>query len=264
MRYGTRLLCLIIVITSAGIWPLHVFGHVFSQAQATPALDIIDVDQTQFPMIQLALVGSQLPATIATLPVELFEGDQAQTIVTDQVERRGLQLAIVVDPHNIAGLGPVGSDPSSGSAGATLELIERQAITRNVDLLAAYTSAAYGELQTIQDWTGEPNLIFNSLVQSKIEDLEAEAGPGALLRQAIDTFPTPAPAGALARSIILFSSAAITFPIEAVVAKANAQNIRIHTIELVGPSQEEPQADGLQQLAQRTQGQFVFLTSTRI
>jgi len=259
MRYATHLLCLIIVSAIVGIWPLGAYA----QAQATPALDIIAVDHTQLPTIQLTLVGSQLPADIATLPVKIFEGDQAQTIVTDQVEQGGLQVAIVVNPHDLLALGRSGQTHQAEVHGATLELIERQAITRNVDLLAAYTSQAYGELQTIQDWTGEPNLIFNNLVQSKIEDAGTEKGPGELLLQAMDTFPTPAPAGALARSIILFSSGATSFTLEAVVAKANALHIRIHTVELVGPDQEEPQAASLQQLAQRTQGQFVFLTSTR-
>lgn len=259
MRYVTHLLCLIIVSATAGIWPLRVSA----QTQATPALDIIAVNRTQFPTIQLTLVGSHLPADIDTLPVKLFEGNQAQTIVTDQVEQRGLQVAIVVDPHDLLALGRSGQTHQAEVHGATLELIERQAITRNVDLLAAYTSQAYGELQTIQDWTGEPNLIFNNLVQSKIEDAGTEKGPAALLLQAMDTFPTPAPAGVLARSIILFSSGVTSFTLEAVVAKANALHIRIHTVELVGPDQEEPQAASLQQLAQRTQGQFVFLTSTR-
>ena len=259
MRYVTHLLCLIIVSATAGIWPLGVYA----QAQATPALDIIAVDQTRFPTIQLVLVGSRLPADIDTLPVKIFEGNQAQKIVTDQVEQGGLQVAIVVDPHDLLALGRSGQTHQAEVHGATLELIERQAITRNVDLLAAYTSQAYGELQTIQDWTGEPNLIFNNLVQSKIEDAGTEKGPGELLLQAMETFPTPAPAGALARSIILFSSGATSFKVEDIVAKANALHIRIHTVELVGPDQEEPQAASLQQLARRTQGQFVFLTSTR-
>jgi len=136
MRYLTHLLCLIIVIATAGIWPLGVYA----QAQMTPALDIIAVDQTQFPTIQLALVGSQLSKDIDTLPVTLFEGDQAQTILTDRVEQGGLQVAIVVNLHDLLALGRSGQTHQAEVHGATLELIERQAITRNVDLLAAYTS----------------------------------------------------------------------------------------------------------------------------
>ena len=96
--------------------------------------------RTQLPTVQLTLVGSHLPADIDTLPVKLFEGNQAQTIVTDRVEQGGLQVAIVVNLHNLLALGRSGQTHQAEVHSATLELIERQAITRNVDLLAAYTS----------------------------------------------------------------------------------------------------------------------------
>ena len=112
MRYVTHLLCLIIVSATAGIWPLGVYA----QAQATPALDIIAVDRTQLPTVQLTLVGSQLPADIATLPVKLFEGDQVQTIVTDQVEQGGATGRDRGQSAQSACLRPVGSNPSSRSA----------------------------------------------------------------------------------------------------------------------------------------------------
>ena len=112
MRYVTHLLCLIIVSATAGIWPLGVYA----QAQATPALDITAVDRTQLPTVQLTLVGSQLPADIATLPVKLFEGDQVQTIVTDQVEQGGATGRDRGQSAQSACLRPVGSNPSSRSA----------------------------------------------------------------------------------------------------------------------------------------------------
>ncbi|MCX6043504.1 MAG: FHA domain-containing protein [Chloroflexi bacterium] len=259
MKCTARFLVCLLILTAGWL----VAPRVYAQATQPPFVDIIQVDRSQTPTIQLSAVGGNLSGDLGTLPLQLFEGDQSQTLTADRTALAGIQLALVVDPREILVAGTSGQTHHAEVAGAALGLIENNVITRNVDLLAVYSRQPNGALQTIQDWTKEPNLIFNSIVQDKPEDASSAAPLTDLLLQALDQFQTADQSTGLARSLLLFSTGASVFDLAKVVAKANEQHVYIHTVELAAPNQATSRASALQQLAQQTHGQAVFLASVQ-
>jgi hypothetical protein len=235
----------------------------YAQDSQTPFLDIVNVNMTQPPTIQLSVVGGNLAGELSTLPLKLFEADKEQTIIADRTALVGIQLALVIDPRNILAPGTSGQAHHAEVSGVALGLIENKVITRNVDLLAAYSLTADGALQTIQDWTKEPNLIFNSIVQNKPEEVGAGMLLTDLLLQVLDKLQTPEQPSQFARSLLLLSAGASQFDLAKVVAKASERHVYIHTVEMAAPNQPAGQASELQQLAQQTHGQYVFLESTQ-
>ncbi len=259
MKYIARFLVLLLIL--AGGWLVQ--PAAFAQDNPSPFVDIVNLDTTQAPTMQLSAVGGNLSGDLSTLPVQLFEGDKVQTPAADRTALAGIQLALVVDPHEILAPGTSGQSHHAEVAGAALGLIENNVITRNVDLVAVYSSQADGTLQTIQDWTKEPNLIFNSIVQHKPEDLATDAPLTDLLLQTLDKFPPPGQPAGLARVLLLFSTGASAFDLAKVVAKAHEQQVYIHTVEMAAPNQATSQSSALQQLAQQTHGQSVFLAAVQ-
>lgn len=259
-RSPARSLAIFIVLAS--LW----LGQpvAYAQDNQPPFLDIVNVDRSQAPTVQLSLVGSNLTGELNTLPLKLSEGEQAQAIASDRTARVGLQLAFVIDPGHILAPGRSGQTHHTEVSHAVLDLIENKVITRNVDTLAVYTTVkADGALQTIQDWTKEPNLIFNSIVQHKPEEI-GEAPPlTELLVQALASFQTSEPSAQLTRSLLLFSSGASPFDRAAVVAKANEGHVFIHVVDLAGADPQASQTAELQQLAQQTHGQYIFLETAQ-
>ena len=199
-----------------------------------------------------------MPGDLSKLPLQLFENDKAQTITADQTTLTGIQLALVIDPHNSLTRGASGQTHQAEVAGAVLDLINKSVITRNVDLLAAYSLKPDSTLQTIQDSDEEPNLIFNRIVQSK----PAEIGEGAQLTdrlmEVLDKFQAQPPQPA--RSLLLFSTGTSSFDLTEVVAKARERNVYIHSVEMAAPNQPAGQASALQQLAQQRAANISFST----
>ncbi|MFN8486823.1 MAG: FHA domain-containing protein [Caldilineaceae bacterium] len=256
MTYVARLFGLMLLCVAFGVLP----AKLYAQASQPPFLNIVNVDRTNAPTVQLAVVGSNLGGDLSTLPLKLFEGDKPKTPASDETAIAGGQTAFVIDPHNIEVAGLSGHSHHDEAAGAILGLISGNVITRNVDLLAAYSVKADGSLQTIQDWTREPNLIFNHTMQSKFEEVGDSTVLTNLLLQVLDKFQTQ-PSG-LARSLILFSTGATAFDVTKVVAKASEQNVYIHTVGLATPNQQPSQPNALQQVAEQTHGRYVFLSAS--
>lgn len=259
MKYIARCLVLLLILANLCL----VQPGVYAQADQPAFLDILNADTSQAPTVQLSLVGGNLNGELSTLPLQLFEGDKAQVLAADRTTLAGIQLALVVDPRDILAPGTSGQTHDAEVAGAALDLIEQKVITRNVDLLAVYSRQTDGALQTIQDWTKEPNLVFNSIVQHKPEEITTDLSLTDLLLQALDKFPPPGQPIELARSLLLFSTGASTFDLAKVVAKASERHVYIHTVEMAAPNQAGSRTSTLQQLAEQTHGQSVFLVSAQ-
>jgi hypothetical protein len=223
-----------------------------------PFLAVAKVDGTRFPIVQAAVYGDSLTGNIGDLPVQLRENGQAQAILSDTTEEVGAQLAVVLDPGDLSAVGSSGQTHQSEVAGILLDLIEHEVVVRNEDWLAAFTADSNGEVQTIQEWTGEPNLIFNSTVQSSIEATPGGEQLTALSLDVLDKFQAPSPRN-LARAVLLFSAGNSQIDLEKVVGRADEENVRFHVVELTGPGTQATNESTLQDLALRTNGAFVRL-----
>ena len=256
MRHIVRFLCLLLLLAITGLFA----SHVYAQADVAPYLAVAKADGTQFPIVQVAIYGDTLAGNIGDLPVQLRENDQVQTILTDTTEAVGAQLAIVLDRHDLAQVGSSGQTHQAEIDGILLDLIKQEVVVRNQDWLAAFTAGPNGEVQTIQDWTGEPNLIFNSTVQSNIETTTDSEQLTALALGVLDTFQAQAP-HTFARAVLLFTAGNSQIDLEKVVGRANEENVRFHVLELTGPNTQATNESPLQELALRTNGAFVRLQS---
>ena len=254
MQHIARFLCLLLLLAAASIFA----PYLHAQDTVNPFLAFAKVDSSHFPTVQLAVYGDPGSGGIAELPVQVRENDQVQTVISDKTEEVGTQLAVVLDPHDLAAVGSSGQTHQAEVAGILLDLIEKGVVVRNQDWLAAFTGDSSGTVSTIQDWTGEPNLIFNSTVQSSADPSVDDRQLTALMLGVLDKFQAPAPAN-LARAMLLFTAGSSTLDVESAVARANSANVRIHVIELANPT-APPAGDGaLRDLATRTNGAFVRL-----
>jgi hypothetical protein len=254
MRHLARFLCLLLLLAIAGPLapPIHAQGSV------RPSVAITRVDSRQFPTVQLALSGDALTGPLGDLPVQVRENGQPQTIVNDQTATIGLQMAVVLDAHDLMAAGGSGQSRKSEVAGVLLDLIEQEVVVRNQDWLAVYSSDANGNLQTIQDWTGEPNLIFNSTVQTTIAATVDGEQLTKLLLEVLEQFQAPAD---FARVLLLFSAGSSQVDLEAAVARATEQQVRFHVVEMSGRNQQATAADALEALAEQTNGALVRLVT---
>src|SRR5690349_18406488 len=129
MTYVVRLL--VVVLLCVAMWLLQ--PKLYAQDNQTPFVAIVNVDRTKAPTIQLSVVGSNLGGDLSALPVKLFEGDQPKASASDNTAIAGVQMAIVIDPHNIQAQNASGQTHHAEVAGAVLDLIDNKVITRNVD-----------------------------------------------------------------------------------------------------------------------------------
>ena len=254
MQHIARFLCLLLLLAAASIFA----PHLHAQDTVNPFLAFAKVDSSHFPAVQIAVYGDPGSGGIAELPVQLRENDQAQTILTDTIEVVGTQLAVVLDPHDLATAGSSGQTHQAEVAGILLDLIEKGVVVRNQDRLAAFTGGSSGDVSTIQDRTGEPNLIFNSTVQSSVDPAVDDNQLTALTLGVLDKFQAPAPAN-LARAMLLFTAGSSTLDVESAAARANSENVRVHVIELANPTTPPASEGALRDLAARTNGAFVRL-----
>lgn len=248
-------LCMAWCIAWWGAAPL-----LYAQTNIEPFVNIVDINTRQFPRVEVTVAGVALPQSIADLPLELLENQQTQSLVSDQTAQGGLQWAALIDAKNLTALDLAGQSHQEKIARVLLSLIEQQHILRHEDRLAAYTIGAGGELQTLQDWTDEPNLIFNSFVQTTPANGATDTDLGNVLLLTLARFQD-GDFPSLAKSIVLFATGSDLTNIEEIVAKANALHVRIDVVDLAGATQPDPAANALSQLAARTQGQYLATQS---
>jgi hypothetical protein len=256
MQHSARFLCPLLLSITFGLFarPMH------AQDTASPFVALAYVDRTNFPTVQVAVYGDPGSDEIGELPLQVLENDQVQTVLTDTTAEIGMQMAVVLDAHDLAAVGSSGQTHQAEVAGILLDLIEKEVVARNQDWLAAYTVGADGAVSTIQDWTGEPNLIFNSTVQATVDPAVDDNQLTALALGVLDTFQAPAPAN-LARAMLLFTAGSSQLDVESAVARANSRNVHIHVVELADPSTPPAGEAALRDLAARTNGAFVRLQS---
>jgi hypothetical protein len=234
--------------------------HVQAQGVDEGPLTIVGVDTTQFPTVKVTVAGATWPAERADAPLQLLVDGSEQNILSAETVQQGISFMVAIDPNNVEA---AGENRYTQLTGALLDPIENGVFVRNQDWLAAYHLLPTG-LQSVQEWTQEPNLIFNQIVQNPptvVRDtpLSAETLGSALQQFADGPAATTAP-----RTLLLVSAGADNLAVEGVTALANELAVRIHVIALTSVESNAAATTPLAQLAQATGGAFVVLESPSV
>ncbi|MCE7987771.1 MAG: FHA domain-containing protein [Caldilinea sp. CFX5] len=232
-----------------------------AQAQAADEapLTIGSVETTQFPTVKVTVDGATWPEVRATAPLKLLVDGAEQTILSEATIQQGIAFMVAIDPNNLA---TAGENRYTQLTGALLDPIENGILLRNQDWLAAYHLLPTG-LQSVQEWTQEPNLIFNQIVQNPPAPVQDTPLRAATLLSALQQFTNGAAATTTPRSLLLVSAGAADLAVEEVAAVANELAVRIHVIALTNGANNAA-ATPLAQLAQATGGEFVVLESPSV
>ena len=190
----------------------------------------------------------------------MLVNDTAQQLVDDQVVQQGIGFLVAIDPNEILAAGQAGQTRYVQLTGALLNLVENGVLLRNQDWMAAYLLAPAG-IQSIQEWTQEPNLVFNSIVQNRPEEVTNTPLAATTLINVLEQFKAEPVAAIQPRTLMLISAGAETLDVAAVAAAANALGVHIHTVALVNSNNSVGLDSPLGQLAQQTGGQFVTVNS---
>lgn len=231
-----------------------------AQSAGDPPLTITEVDTSQFPTVKLTLSGSEWPAERAAAPPKVLVNGTEQTLLDSQTAQQGISFLVAIDPNEILTLGQAGQSRYVQLTGALLNLVENGILLRNQDWMAAYLLAPE-QVQDIQTWTQEPNLVFNSIVQNRPAEVTDSPLAAPALINVLQQFKAEPVAEVQPRTLMLISAGADALDVAAVATAANELGVHIHAVELVNdPSSSAPDSP-LGQLAQETGGQYVAVSS---
>ena len=142
----------LIMLVLVGWLPQRVHAQGVDEAPLT----IVNVDTTQFPTVKVTVAGATWPTERADAPLQLLVDGSEQKILSAETVQQGIGFMVAIDPNNLAA---TGENRYTQLTGALLDHIENNILVRNQDWLAAYHLLPTG-LQSIQEWTQEPNLIL--------------------------------------------------------------------------------------------------------
>lgn len=233
-----------------------------AQAQSVdePPLTITEVDTTQFPTVKLTLSGAEWPAERAAITPQVLINGTAQTVLQNQTVQQGISFLVAIDPNEILDLGQAGQSRYVQLTGALLNLVENGILLRNQDWMAASLLAPDG-IQSIQEWTQEPNLVFNSIVQNRPAEVSDSPLAATTLIDVLQQFNAEPVADVQPRTLMLISAGADSLDVAAVATAANDLGVHIHAVELVNEASSAGTDSPLGQLAQQTGGQYVAVSS---
>lgn len=231
------------------------------QAQATgeSPLTIESVVVDQFPTVQVTVDGADWPADRAAAPLQVLVNGETQTVSDEQLAQQEVNFLLAIDPNNLFTVGQRGQTHYIELTGALLDLIDDQnVLLRNQDWMAAYLLLPEG-VQLIQEWTQEPNLIYNSVVQNRpAEVIDIPLVTPALIN-GIQQFAGSPVTDPQLRSLLLFSAGGDGLDVAAVVAVAQEMAVQVHVIELVANGEQVAGDSPLLQIAQQTGGHYVAM-----
>ncbi len=244
---------------------LLLLGNSFAQsihAQSTgePPLTIATLDASGFPTIGITVAGTDWPAERTTVPLQILLNGEQQAILTDSTTQQGIQFMVAIDPNDLF---IDGQTRYTEMTGALLDLIENNILLRNQDWLAAYHLSPTAA-ESIQAWTQEPNLVFNSIIQNQPTALTGTPLTAPMLIDALQQFeasPTSLPAP---RVLLLISADAAGLAVAPVVEAAQALAVQIHVVQLRNSVAQASSDNPLAQLAQATGGHYTTLESPTV
>lgn len=254
LRRAVLLSCTVLALLY--LWP----RTAQAQAPGQPSIQIMQVDTSHFPLLAVTVSGRYLPAPLADLPLQVTLDDHPLAIATDETVQSGLQLALAIDGNDLFRRGQAGQSGYIETLGTVRTLIESSALARDQDWLAAYLLQGALPPQPIQEWTQDPDLLFNRIVGNRPAEITATplstATVSALLTQLAAKPAATAAATAAAKALILFTAGAPFTAVEPLIAQAEAAAVTVHVVALL---ETQAATTGLQQLAAATGGHYVAL-----
>ncbi len=240
--------------------PLLGAQSVRAQEELPPTVQIVAVDTTQFPQLEIALSATNLPTALGTLPAAITLDGHTLSVDHDEVTEKGIQLALAIDVNGLVTRNDSGQSGYVEMTGTLLDLVEANIFVRDEDWLAVYQLQGENEPLPLQEWTQEPNLIFNSTVGQRPPEVSDQPLSSQSIIAMISTLANQAEAQAGPKVLLLFSTGATIVDLTPVITMARAQQVAIHTVELLSGT-DAPQSDTLQQLAIQSGGHYTALTS---
>lgn len=234
-------------------------------------MEILQINAQQFPEIAVTVSAGNLEGTLVQLTPMLRHFRAVQAMMTDATETVGTDVAFVINAEQFDQRDALGGTYYDNMVYVMLSLVQREFLVRQQDRLAAFAIDESSGLDLLQDWTDEPNLLFNQLAQNMPDTVMAERSIIDGLWQVLEQFPDDT-ATPTTRSIILFSvdTNVVTTErptTEALIAKANEHNVHVYIVELTAveltATAEVSGTDTLlQQLAAGTEGLYLRLQSS--
>lgn len=256
-------ICLLAVWVWVWWLPLDLQAQVQAQTQnpSSAFLEILNIDAQQFPQVAVTVSAATGVGDIREQTPTLWENNQLQRPISDEIQQLGLEVMLVINAEQIAAVDGSGQSIYDAIVNVVLAMVGQNTVIRQQDRLAAYGIDETGALTTIQGWTDEPNLIFNQIVQNRPATVTVERPIADGLQLALAQFPMTATPQA-ARSLILFSvgtAIASVEEMESVITNANARDVHIHVVEWDAAGQPVQGNQMLQQLVERTHGLYLAL-----
>lgn len=240
----------LLVVLSLWLHPLH------AQETAQPTVQIMQVDTSDFPLIEVTVSGRHLPAPLADLSVQVTVADHALPPLADEMVQVNLQLAVAIDANELYRRGQSGQSGYIETLGTVRKLIESGVLARDQDWLAAYLLQGATPPQPIQPWTQDPDLLFNAIVGNRPAELTATLLSTATVSALLTELAAAPAATASTNALMLFTAGAPLSAVDPLIAQAAAAGVTVHVVALLEPSAA---TNGLQQLAAATGGQYVAL-----
>lgn len=230
-----------------------------AQTPAESPLTISGVDTSQFPTLAITVDGADWPADRAAASLQVLVNGEEQTGVEDRLTQQGIDFVLAIDPNELFTPGQAGQTRYVEMTGILLNLIDKQGILlRNQDWMAAYLLQPEG-VQLVQEWTQEPNLVYNSIVQNRPDAVTGTPLVAPALINGIQQFAGSPATTTQPRSLLLFSAGSDVLDVAAVVVAARELAVQVHVVELLG-SESQANADSLlSQVAQQTGGYYIAL-----
>lgn len=250
LRRAVLLSCTVLVLFY--LWP----RPAQAQAPVPPTVQILQVDTSHFPLLTVTVSGQQLPAPLADLPLQVTLADHPLPTATDETVQLGLHLALAIDGNDLFRRGQSGQSGYIETLGTVRTLIESGVLMRDQDWLAAYLLQDALPPQPIQDWTQDPDLLFNRIVGNRPGEITATPLSTATVSALVTQLAAQPTATASAKVLILFTAGAPFTAVEPLIAQAAAAAVTVHVVALLETSASTA---GFQQLAAATGGHYVAL-----
>lgn len=250
---------LMAAITVISLVPWSLGAMVYAQATTQTTMRIANIDVTQFPQLRVMISGTNWPAALDTLPLQLTMDENALLPIDDRTIQQGIQLALAVDTNYLSMQGESGQSSYLEFTGTLLDLVNANVFVRDQDWLAAYLLRGSNAPQLVQEWTQEPNLIYNSVVTNRPPDVTNETLSVESLRALIAAMGDGPGAATMPKVILLFSTGTNLPDSAELVALAQREHVAIHVVELLNPSSGTDGAT-LRTLAEQSGGHHTILT----
>lgn len=204
------------------------------QAETRPFFLFGEMDDSDFPDVTLQLRPNPTTALklATTAPFRIEEDGEVRTVDEYSDEESALQVGFLLDPVMIDQKAYSGQTYLADIAYAFYEMIAKDTFRRNGDTLAAFTMLPDGQVAAIQDWTSEPNLIYNALYEQPPEALGADLLPTAAWINVLGQFKqTNLEDSTVGRTLIVFLVGSQNIPND-FLAAASSLGVQLHILDL--------------------------------